>query len=62
MNEIIPVPDEYQIYYKVDTSNLKIIETDLEASNIILNLLNNKLFSCNAITYYKYNNLCINDF
>ena len=62
MNNIIKVPDDYFAMYKeIDTNNLNIIKTDLEAANIILNILDNILFLCKNIDYYKYDNSWIND-
>ena len=49
MNEIIPAPDEYHLYNKVDSSNLNMIKTDLEASNIILNISNNNFFHASVL-------------
>jgi len=59
MNNIINVPDDYK---EESNEGLKIIKNDEEGADNVLSLLNNSIYRCENIIYFKDDNVWIDNY
>ena len=59
MNNIINVPDDYK---EESNEGLNIIKNDEEGANYVLSLLNNSIYRCDNIIYFKDDNAWIDNY